>query len=227
MHAASATSSLLKIVELGCWAGGVVLLAIQLGSGLLAQHGHAAALQAFEAARAAEAHPQRGSPAAPQRGLGYAEPDQSLWAPDRIRRYREQRWLAATMPEAVIRIPRLRLEVPVFEGATEVNMTRGAGRIPGSPPFGEPGNVGVSSHRDGYFRRLVDLRVGDVIVVDTLTHSFRYVVEEIRVTDPSDTTVLWPGSVPEITLLTCYPFYHFGHAPQRFVARAELRQEKP
>ena len=227
MHAPVRTLPLSRMAELACWAAGALLLSLELGSGLLARYGHATSLSAFEAARVAQTRAAPPRPTTVQRGLGYAEPDQSLWAPERVRQYEEQRWLVVAMPEAVIRIPRLGFEVPVFDGATEVNMTRGAGRIPGSPPFGEPGNVGVSSHRDGYFRRLKDLRVGDEIVVDTLTRSYRYVVEEIRVTDPSDTTVLWPGTVPELTLVTCYPFYHFGHAPQRFVARAELREEAP
>jgi len=227
MHAPVRTPSLPRMAEFACWAAGALLLAIELGSGLLAQYGHATSLRAFDAARTVQAQSEPAKPATAHRGLGYAEPDQSLWAPDRVRRYEEQRWLATTMPEAVIRIPRLKFEVPVFEGTTEANMTRGAGRIPGSPPFGELGNVAVSSHRDGYFRRLKDIRIGDVIDVDTLTRSYRYVVEEIRITDPSDTTVLWAGPVPEVTLLTCYPFYYYGHAPQRFVVRAELREESP
>jgi len=206
---------------------GALLLAVASGSALLTEYGHASALRAFDAARALSSQSVAAPPDAETRGLGYAEPDQSLWAPDRVLRYDEQRWLAAAVPEAVIRMPRLRLEVPVFPGATDVHMTLGAGRITGSPTFGEPGNVAVSSHRDGYFRRLKDVRVGDVIVVDTLARTYRYVVEEILVTDPDDTTVLWPGSVPEITLMTSYPFYHFGHAPQRFVVRAELREEIP
>lgn len=225
MRGPTGMRSLLGLAELGCWAAGALLIAMQLGSGLLAAYGHASALAAFDAARALNAQVASGQATSETRGLGYAEPDTSLWAPDRIRRYEEQRWLAVGTPEAVIRIPRLRLEVPVFTGASDLHMTIGAGRIRGSPPFGEPGNVAVSSHRDGYFRRLKDVRVGDVIVVHTLTRSFRYVVEEIRITDPADSTVLWPGSVPEVTLVTCYPFYYFGHAPQRFVVRAELREE--
>jgi sortase A len=85
--------------------------------------------------------------------------------------------------------------------------------------------VSVSSHRDGYFRRLKDLKVGDEIVVDTREASYRYVVEEIRIADPMDTVVLWPGDVPELTLVTCYPFDFIGRAPQRYVVRAELREE--
>jgi hypothetical protein len=120
------------MAEFACWAAGAALLAIELGSGLLAQYGHATSLSAFDAARTAQVKSEPARTATVRRGLGYAEPDQSLWAPARVRQYEEQGWLAATMPEAVIRIPRLRFEVPVFEGTTEVNMTRGAGRIPGS-----------------------------------------------------------------------------------------------
>jgi LPXTG-site transpeptidase (sortase) family protein len=227
MQVAGWTSPLLRLTELACWATGALLLSVQVGSSVVTQYGHDSALRSFEEARAAAARSSVAAAPAVRRGLGYAEPDQSLWAPERIRRYHQERWGLAGLPEAVIRIARLGLEVPVFDGATESNMTVGAGRIAGSPAFGEPGNVGLSSHRDGYFRRLKDIRVGDVIVVDTLSRSFRYVVEEIRITDPADTTVLWPGSVPEVTLVTCYPFYHFGNAPQRYVVRAELREETP
>lgn len=210
----------LRAVEYGCWALGAALVLFQLGSGVLAQYSYQSALVAFDEARAT-------TPAGDTRpGLSYREPDQSLWAPARVRSYQQHRWSLATPPEAVVRIPRLGLEVPVFPGATDFNMTRGAGRLEGSPRFGEPGNVGISSHRDGWFRKLQDIEVGDEIVVDTHAHRFRYVVEEIRITDPADTTVLWPGTVPEVTLVTCYPFYFFGNAPQRFVVRAELRTEE-
>lgn len=210
----------LRAVEYGCWALGAALVLFQLGSGVLGRYSYHSALLTFDEARAA-------TPAEDTRpGLAYREPDQSLWAPARVKSYQQQRWSLATPPEAVVRIPRLGLEVPVFPGATEFNMTRGAGRLEGSPRFGEPGNVGISSHRDGWFRRLRDIEVGDEIVIDTLAHRFHYVVEEIRITDPTDTTVLWPGTVPEVTLVTCYPFYFFGNAPQRFVVRAELRAEE-
>ncbi len=213
-----------RYVELGCWAVGVLLVALQVASSVATQIGYEAALRSFEQARTA---PEAISPGPGTGGLTYSEPDQSLWAPERVRRYRDARSAIAGRPEAVLRIPRLRVEVPVFAGATDVHMTRGAGRIAGSPGFGEPGNVGVSSHRDGHFRSLKDIRVGDEILVDTLRHRYRYVVAEIRITDPDDTMVLWPGSVPEVTLITCYPFYYFGNAPQRFVVRAELHEESP
>jgi|MudIll2142460700_1097286.scaffolds.fasta_scaffold403141_1 sortase A len=221
------TPQALKLLEYCCWGLGAGLLIAYLASTLWAQYGYRSALVAFEASRfgAAVASPLSGDDALPHAGLDYAPPDQSLWSIERIRRYAETRWDVPVTPEAVVRIPSLGLEVPVFPGETEANMTRGAGRITGSPRFGEPGNVSVSSHRDGFFRKLKDIRVGDAIVVDTRTATYRYVVEEIRVTEPTDTVVLWPGEVPELTLVTCYPFNFVGHAPQRYVVRAELRKE--
>jgi len=214
-------------LESCCWGLGLALVLTWLASTLLAEFGHRWALAAFEQSRpgvALAAPPAPGEPLQ-QPGLIYAPPDQSAWSAERVRQYAEARWDVPLTPEAVIRISSLGLEVPVFPGATEASMTRGAGRITGSPRFGEPGNVSVSSHRDGFFRKLRDIKVGDEIVVDTHTASYRYVVEEIRVTDPSDTVVLWPGEVPELTLVTCYPFDFIGRAPQRYVVRAELRKE--
>ena len=220
------TSTALRWLESCCWGFGLVLVLVWLAGTLWGEFGYRAALAAFDHSRigVALAAPP-GADAPPHAGLEHAPPDQSAWSAERIRQYAEARWSVPLTPEAVIRISSLGLEVPVFPGATEASMTRGAGRIVGSPRFGEPGNVSVSSHRDGYFRKLRDIRVGDEIVVDTRAASYRYVVEDIRVTDPADTVVLWPGDVPELTLVTCYPFDFIGRAPQRYVVRAELREE--
>lgn len=221
------TPQALKLLEYCCWGLGTGLLITYLASTLWAQYGSRSALIAFEASRAgiAVAAPLDGDEPRLHAGLDHAPPDQSGWSAERIRQYAQSRLDVPLTPEAVIRIPSLGLEVPVFPGETEANMTRGAGRITGSPRFGEPGNVSVSSHRDGFFRKLEDVRVGDEIVVDTRAATYRYVVEEIRITEPADTVVLWPGEVPELTLVTCYPFNFIGRAPQRYVVRAELRKE--
>jgi len=221
------TPQALKLFEYCCWALGLALVLTHLASTLSAQYGYRSALEAFEESRAgaAPAAPWSADDSLPRAGLEYAPPDQSAWSAERVRQYAEARWAVPLRPEAVIRIPALGLEVPVFPGTTEAHMNRGAGRIAGSPRFGEPGNVSVSSHRDGFFRKLKDIRVGDEVVVDTRAASYRYVVEQISVTDPTDTTVLWPGDQPELTLITCYPFNFIGSAPQRYVVRAELRKE--
>jgi LPXTG-site transpeptidase (sortase) family protein len=67
---------------------------------------------------------------------------------------------------------------------------------------------------------LKDIAPGDVIELVTLRRTETYVVEETSVVDPDAVRVLNPTDDPAITLVTCYPFYFVGSAPQRFVVRA-------
>jgi sortase A len=208
---------------------GLVLIGVFVAALVHRELGSRSAMRDFETAReAARAAPSPSPTVAPvpTRVLPSELPtDTTLWAQGRIAKYNESLSHQFAAPLAILRIPKIGLEVPVLDGTDDLTLNRAVGRIAGTATIETMGNLGIAGHRDGYFRGLKDIRVGDEIVVDTLTHRYRYVVEEIRVTDPEDTTVLWPGSVPEVTLVTCYPFYHFGNAPQRFVVRAELREE--
>ena len=47
-----------------------------------------------------------------------------------------------------------------------------------------------------------------------------YRVERIWVVAPEDVSVLDATPVRSLTLVTCYPFYHVGPAPQRYIVRA-------
>lgn len=132
--------------------------------------------------------------------------------------------LAARMgaPWAVLSIPRLRLDVPVFEGTDGLTLNQGAGRIAGTAKPGESGNIGVAAHRDGFFRSLKDIHMGDRIELAQLQHQFIYTVDNIMVVDPSDTTALKARAQPSLTLVTCYPFYFVGDAPRRYIVQATL-----
>jgi len=148
--------------------------------------------------------------------------DFSLWGEKRMKAYKHA--LASRMgaPLAVLSIPRLRLEVPVFEGTDELTLNRGAGRIVGTAQLGERGNIGIAAHRDGFFRSLKDVRPGDRVELAQLRHKFVYTVNNVSVVDPSDVTVLQARPQPSLTLVTCYPFYFIGDAPQRYIVRASL-----
>jgi sortase A len=125
-------------------------------------------------------------------------------------------------PLAVLSIPRLRLDVPVFEGTDELTLNRGAGRIAGTARLGERGNIGIAAHRDGFFRSLKDVHPGDRIELAQLRRKFVYNVDNIAVVDPGDVTVLHARPQPSLTLVTCYPFYFIGDAPQRYIVQASL-----
>jgi sortase A len=149
-------------------------------------------------------------------------PDQSTWSAQRRATYRES--LAATFaaPPGVLEIPALKLTVPIFAGTSELVLNRGVGWIEGTAMPGEDGNVGLAGHRDGYFRALKDLKLGDTIEVQTVDHTLRYRVTSIKIVEPTDVSVLDPTDEPTVTLVTCYPFYFVGDAPQRYIVRGIL-----
>ena len=85
---------------------------------------------------------------------------------------------------------------------------------------GTDGNSGIAGHRDGFFRGLKDIGPGDAIELETLRGKEVYRVERTWVVDPEDVSVLDPTPTRSLTLVTCYPFYHVGPAPQRYIVRA-------
>lgn len=121
---------------------------------------------------------------------------------------------------AVLRIPTVGLEVPVYRGTTEQVLRRGAGLVEGTPAPGSAGNVGIAAHRDTHFRGLRDVVVGDAIELDTLNRTLVYRITDLHVVDPTDVHVLDDTGETVLTLVTCYPFHFVGSAPQRYIVRA-------
>lgn len=128
--------------------------------------------------------------------------------------------LRATGLVSRLEIPRLGVSVMVHEGVGPPILRIGAGHIPGTAFPSEPGNVGIAAHRDTFFRDLRKVRANDSIVLTTLDGSYRYSVEWTRVVKPADIQVLASSERPVLTLVTCYPFYYIGSAPDRFIVRA-------
>lgn len=157
-----------------------------------------------------------GSPA----GQAPGSVDQSLWSAGRIAKFRESLTLAFPPPLAVLRIPRIGLEVPVLEGIDDLTLNRAVGHVPGTAAPGEAGNVAIAGHRDGFFRGLKDLAVGDRLELEAGGERRLYAVDSLRIVDPGEVEVLAATSQPVLTLVTCYPFYFVGNAPQRYIVRA-------
>jgi len=120
-----------------------------------------------------------------------------------------------------IEIGRLGLSVMVIEGTGAKALRRAAGHIAGTALPGQPGNIGISAHRDTFFRPLRNIRQDDIITLTTMGGEYRYRVVSTRVVNPSGVEVLGPSQTEVLTLVTCYPFYFVGSAPQRFIVRAE------
>jgi sortase A len=153
-------------------------------------------------------------------------PDTTLWAAGRVNDYEMSLVVDKRVPQALLRIPAIDLAVPLLDGIDEITLNRGVGRIPGmARKIADGGNFGIAGHRDGYFRGLKDIGVGDTIEVLTLTDTFSYRVDDISVIGKNDLSVLQPSDNQILTLVTCYPFYFVGHAPKRYIVRAVLDQQ--
>ena len=118
-------------------------------------------------------------------------------------------------------IPRLGMTLVVAEGTDETILRRAGGHIRGTALPGQPGNVGIAGHRDTLFRPLRNIRQNDVILLTTLQGEYRYRVVTTEIVSPTDVSVLSSGGQEVLTLVTCYPFYFIGAAPDRFIVRAK------
>lgn len=154
-------------------------------------------------------------------------PDQSLWSGKRIAEYAAlQSESDVPAPLGILTIPDVDVHVAVFNGTTERVLNMGAGRVPGTAQIDGDGNLAIAAHRDGFFRGLKDIEIGNRITLQSAAGPTHYSVVDIQIVDPSDVSVLAPTSDPAITLITCYPFYFVGDAPQRFIVRAKLQTRR-
>jgi sortase A len=158
-------------------------------------------------------------------GNSDASPDFSLWGQQRIRDYETSLSEHSDQPEAVLRINKIHLVAPVLNGTDDLTLNRGVGRIMGTARVGAGGNLGIAGHRDGFFRGLKDVDVGDAVQLETRRGAQIYIIDWIQIVTPNNVSVLKSTGVPSLTLVTCYPFYFIGSAPQRYVVHATLRNE--
>jgi len=200
---------------------GATLLVVYAAAQVDARLGHEQALEAFAQARAEHVETAAAAPPTPVGSLEPSiEPDQSLWGQGRIAAYRDSLRLHHDAPLGVLTIPSIRFEAPIFDGTSELTLNRGIGRIEGTADVGAAGNLGLAGHRDGFFRPLKDVHVGDAIAVESLRGTTLYRITELMVVEPTDVQVLAPTDTATLTLVTCYPFYFLGEAPQRYIVKA-------
>lgn len=112
-------------------------------------------------------------------------------------------------------IPKLKIDqVQVLVDSND--LSNNLVHLPGSALPGEKGNVFISGHsalsrffslRKAYFANLTELKKGDEVILEALGVKFRYQVEELKVVDPNDLSVIYPPD-PQgryISLMTCVP----------------------
>ncbi len=119
---------------------------------------------------------------------------------------------------AFLHIPRLgrKWSVPVIQGVSLPDLSKGVGHYPRTALPGEVGNFAVAGHRatNGEpFAYLDKVRKGDLVVAETEDSWFTYVVDRTKIVSPTSVWVLdpvpgHPGATPSeplLTLTTCNP----------------------
>jgi len=81
--------------------------------------------------------------------------------------------------------------------------------------------VGITAHRDTFFRPLRNIQQDNLISLTTLQGEYRYRVVSTEIVSPEDVSVLDSTGGEILRLVTCHPFYFVGAAPNRFIVRAE------
>jgi len=202
----------MKTLERALWTAGCLLLLVYVVARADSAIGGQAALNS--AVEMSEAHAST-TPAQHQ-------PQYRFWSRERIEAYRAGAGLDAGPLVGTLQIASLDLLVPLYGDTAELHLNRGVGLIEGMALPGEPGNLGIAGHRDGFFRVLRDIRKGQRVEVRTPSARYVYEVSGVSIVAATDATLLAPTREPSLTLVTCYPFYFVGPAPRRFVVRGML-----
>ncbi|HZR32338.1 MAG TPA: class D sortase [Terriglobales bacterium] len=124
-------------------------------------------------------------------------------------------------------IPAIKLDAVVVEGTSRHQLLLGPGHMKQTPAPGENGNSVITAHRDTFFRHIYELHKGDVIVVQRDGKEYHYEVMGKRIVQPDDVSVVKASSDAELTLITCYPTYYIGPAPERLVVFSKLASDSP
>lgn len=114
-----------------------------------------------------------------------------------------------------ISIPRLKID-NLSVDLDSNDLSNGLAHLPGSSLPGEKGNVFISGHsalspifslKTVAFAKLQDLKKGDQIILQAEGTNFTYQMEEIKVVDPKDLSVINPPDKMGryISLMTCVP----------------------
>jgi len=121
-----------------------------------------------------------------------------------------------------ISIPKIDLSAIVVEGTDHHALKLGPGHLAGTSFAGAEGNSVITAHRDTFFRHIVELKKGDLIMVQRDGKTYTYEVSSQRIVKPDDVSVIQPTSDNRLTLITCYPTYYIGPAPERLIVTSKL-----
>lgn len=112
-----------------------------------------------------------------------------------------------------LRIPKIDVDLPLYLGASTVNMANGAAQLgqTSMPIGGNNTNCVIAGHRGyagaKYFLDIELLEIGDSVYIDNLWETLTYRVDKIEIISPNDIAkVHIQKNRDMVTLTTCHPY---------------------
>ncbi len=121
-----------------------------------------------------------------------------------------------------IAIPKLGVDMTMYEGIRLTTLDYGPGHWPGTALPGQAGNVVVGGHRTSkhrVFRNVDQLVAGDEIIFQDQNGEHVYLVDRVEIVPPTAIWIVDPTETATATLFACHPP---GSTAQRIVVFADL-----
>ncbi len=152
-----------------------------------------------------------------------SELDEPLIEHNRLADYNSILNVGGTGMMGYITIPKISQELPVYHGTSDGVLSVAVGHLQGSslPVGGESTHCVVSAHRGlptaVLFTHLDRMELGDTFYFTILDRTITYEVDQIRIVEPDDTSLIQIADGKDYcTLLTCTPY---GINTQRLLVR--------
>lgn len=115
--------------------------------------------------------------------------------------------------------------INVANNVEEDTLEKSPGWLPTSAKPGKEGTCVVYGHRNrNHLLVLKDIEIGDEIdVIMPDGKIYTYVVDKTEILDTNKAMHIPTVTGKHMILMTCYPFYYTGHAPQKFVVTFSLK----
>ncbi len=148
---------------------------------------------------------------------------------NKIKDYHSILNISGTGMMGYITVPKISQELPLYHGTSEGVLSVAVGHLEGTslPVGGESTHCVVSAHRGlptaVLFTHLDRMEIGDVFYFTILDRTFTYEVDQIRIVEPDDPSLLQIEEGKDYcTLLTCTPY---GINTQRLLVRGHQIDE--
>ena len=155
--------------------------------------------------------------------------DEPLVEHNRLKDYNSILNIGGTGMMGYITIPKISQELPVYHGTSDGVLSVAVGHLQGTslPVGGESTHCVVSAHRGlptaVLFTHLDRMEIGDIFYFTILDRTITYQVDQIRIVDPDDTSLIQIKDGKDYcTLLTCTPY---GINTQRLLVRGHQVDE--